>query len=59
MTLIGGLAKGWFGSNEESAVFTGVIDLDQLTVFILGGEAVAGEEVGIRTVEADPEQAAS
>ncbi len=56
VALIGGLAKRRFGSEEETAVFTGVIDLDQLSVFVLRSERVAGEEVDVGAVGAGAEQ---
>ena len=56
VALIGGVTKRRFGGDEKSALFAGVIDLDQLAVFVLGGEAVTGKEVGVGTVQADSEQ---
>ena len=57
VALIGCLAGRWrFGVGEATA-FAGVIDLDQLAVFVLGHERVAGEEVGVGAVGADAEQA--
>jgi hypothetical protein len=56
MALVGGFATRRFRREGEAAFETGVIDLDQVSVFVLGNEGVAGEEVDIGAICAGGEE---